>query len=184
MCKASCSGDGDCITGSHCDPGTGKCGDLLPKGAACDAADQGKTCLSGHCADGVCCDKACTGTCQACTVARTGVATGTCAPALAGTDPHDDCDTDDPSSCGNDGACDGTGACRQYPDGTVCAAGCCGGGGGGRICEYSCRLGSCDISTPSIRDMCTGGTCCCDSPTLGAGPACVFGTFCSGSCGG
>jgi len=46
-----------------------------PQGAACGA---GKECRSGHCVNGVCCDKACNDGCSACVRARTGRSDGTC----------------------------------------------------------------------------------------------------------
>jgi hypothetical protein len=181
VCKGSCVGDGDCVSGSHCDTSTGRCGDKIPIGGACTPANE-EECASGFCVDGVCCDRACGGDCLACSMAKTGVGSGTCAPIIAGTDPDGECDDDGPESCGDDGTCDGVGACRQYPDGTICAAGCCdGSGNGAKVCQFSCRLGSCDTNTPTKRDSCSGGNCCCENPLVGAGPACV--AICPGGCG-
>src|SRR4029450_13886514 len=74
----------------------------------CDA-----DCQSGFCADGVCCSTACAGTCKACNVQGSpGICSwGLAAPAA--------------SSCGLDGTCDGSGACRQHVAGTVCKPGTC-----------------------------------------------------------
>jgi hypothetical protein len=184
-CKTTCTGDGDCVTGSSCDTSTGRCGDLIPLGGACDPSNQGADCVSGHCVDGFCCDRACGGLCRACSLAKTGVANGTCAPVSAGIDPDADCDTDDPETCGNDGTCDGAGACRQYADGTICAVKCDSGGAGGRLSEYRCRLGDCDMGTAVTRESCNAGTCCCEEPTLGGAPACVASAaLCADECGG
>ena len=38
----------------------------------------------------------------------------------AGQDPEDDCLEQLPSTCGNDGTCDGQGACRDWEPGTLC----------------------------------------------------------------
>jgi hypothetical protein len=104
----TCSGDADCVTGlckstvcALCDAQmstcvTGKCdvgaGDCIPTSQAvgdpCVAPGQ---CAAANCYDGVCCDKACTGTCMSCRGAYTGKEDGTCAPILAGLDPHGQC---------------------------------------------------------------------------------------------
>jgi len=83
---------------------------LLTNGSKCTTAGA---CSSGFCVDGVCCDKACA-KCNACSQNLTGKADGTCAPATSGTDPHESCaDETDANECGNDGNCDGSGACRK-----------------------------------------------------------------------
>ena len=84
-------------------------------------------CSSSACVDGVCCENACPGTCKACAMTSTGQADGTCALALAGKDPHNDCAAGTPEQCGDDGMCDGAGACRKYGTGQVCAAATCAG---------------------------------------------------------
>ena len=45
-------------------------------------------CSSAHCVDGVCCESACVGECEACNVAGQ---KGTCAPVPDGTDPAMEC---------------------------------------------------------------------------------------------
>ena len=88
-----------------------------PAAAAC-AADV--ACLSGHCVDGICCDRACEA-CEACRAElKVDGPDGICGPALAGSDPHDDCATDPVFTCRQDGSCDGAGQCALYPDGTTC----------------------------------------------------------------
>jgi hypothetical protein len=52
---------------------------------------MGTQCLSGHCADNVCCDVACTSPCQACVAAKTPSANGTCANIDDNTDPDEEC---------------------------------------------------------------------------------------------
>jgi hypothetical protein len=74
-------------------------------GVACAAATE---CASEFCVDGVCCDRACEGTCLSCLSASTSLSDGTCGPARAGLDPKGQCErSSDP--CGNDGECDGAG---------------------------------------------------------------------------
>ena len=42
---------------------------------------------------------------------------GTCTPAVSGTDVRNDCTADAATTCGNDGICDGAGACRKWAAG-------------------------------------------------------------------
>lgn len=132
-------------------------------GAPCKV---GSTCGSGQCVDGVCCDTACTTSCFGCSKASTGLADGTCGPALAGKDPHGSCKDDGAPDCGNDGFCDGAGACEQYP------------------------AKPCTPSPCTKADECTSGNCadgvCCDQPCSGACEACTVakkGKGASGTCG-
>ena len=57
-------------------------------GGACTAASG---CSSGFCVDGVCCETACGGACNACSSAKTGAADGLCRPITAATDPDNEC---------------------------------------------------------------------------------------------
>ena len=99
---------------------------LLAQGTACSAVSE---CRSGYCVDGVCCDQACTGTCQACSGAKKGSgADGTCGLVVAGVDPDNDCQQDVAASCQHSGACDGLGGCELWASGTVCGADSCANG--------------------------------------------------------
>ncbi|HHH30090.1 MAG TPA: hypothetical protein ENK57_17335, partial [Polyangiaceae bacterium] len=80
-----------------CD-GMGMCSLLSPNGDPCSTASQ---CLSGNCVDGVCCDTACSGLCQACSATKNGGTSGACGPVPAGQDPDAECP----------GVCDGALAC-------------------------------------------------------------------------
>ncbi len=84
----------------------------------------GGECSTGLCFDGVCCDRDCSASCWSCAQIGT---IGSCLPADPGTDPRADCADDGLASCGTDGACDGSGSCRRYPTGLVCAAATCEG---------------------------------------------------------
>src|SRR5581483_2069877 len=142
----------------------------LDNGSACG---QDSACKSGHCADGVCCDTACTGQCQRCDLPST---LGTCSiisGAPVGGRPA--CTTDG-SACG--GTCDGTNpsACT-YPSNTVncasatCAAGQqfpavqCDGSGScgkpqGQSCgNYACGTMTCKNVCASDSDCATGNYC-------------------------
>jgi hypothetical protein len=149
-------------------------------GTACtgDAA-----CAGGHCTDGVCCGVAaadCTG-CYACDVAGS---EGTCAPVLAGDDPHMACD----GAC--EDACDGAGACRPAAQGTVCLTEPCsntmpgtrqwqGVSNGTHVCDGA------STECPTRTAFCAGGFTC--DTTTGAcrttcadDSQCVLGSYCSG----
>ena len=102
--------------------GDGDAPQALTNGSSC-ATDN--DCASTHCADGVCCDKACGG-CNACLSDLTGKDDGVCTFVASGKDPHDTCQDETVSNqCGNDGTCDGQGACRKVGANHVCTKGSC-----------------------------------------------------------
>jgi hypothetical protein len=113
---APCVAAADCAPGELC---TGGVCTLSPNGAPCNV---GTTCESGFCADAVCCNDACSGTCRACVHAKTEATDGTCVPIPTGQDPDDE--------CAGSNVCDGNGACglplgaacQSAPD---CASGFC-----------------------------------------------------------
>ncbi|MBI2388686.1 MAG: hypothetical protein HYV09_03630 [Deltaproteobacteria bacterium] len=112
-------------------------------------------CAGNHCVDGFCCDTACTSTCLACSAAKktSGTGDGICGAAIAGTDPHDTCTDDGAATCGDNGLCDGAGACQKYPS-TSCS-------------PRGCTKGS----------ECTSGHCvegiCCDTTCTGPCVSCL-----------
>lgn len=65
-CRASCSEASHC-SGAKAQCVLGQCVADLPPGAACGANPL--ACHSGHCVNGTCCDQACAGACQSCTLA-------------------------------------------------------------------------------------------------------------------
>ncbi len=88
--SSSSSGDGGATT-------SGMGGMGAPNGTACT---DGSACQSGVCADDVCCDAACEGTCESCNLSGT---EGTCTPHADGEDPENECGV---------ASCDGAGACQ------------------------------------------------------------------------
>ncbi|MFO0677028.1 MAG: DUF1554 domain-containing protein [Polyangiaceae bacterium] len=106
-------------------------------GAACTSAPE---CASGSCVDGVCCNVACGGLCEACVASKTGGTDGTCRSVTVDTDPDAEC-ASDPTLC-KAGTCDGAGACKAASDGTECRP----------------SAGECDVA-----ETCAGGACPVDA---------------------
>lgn len=130
-------------------------------GASCT---QPSDCGSGFCVDGVCCQSACTGTCEACTQAKTGAASGTCAPVTAGTDPDTECSAN-VATCLVD-TCNGARSCAA-PDGTVCRV----AGDAGCDVAETCSAGACPVD-----GFATAGTTC-----RAAAGSCDLAETCSGN---
>jgi hypothetical protein len=101
--------------------------------------------------------------------------------ALGAVDPRGVCADTGARSCGDDGRCDGAGACQRYPAQTVCAASSCQGstytpistcdGQGTCVAPTSldCTPFSCDTA---------GGRCAANCPSGDA--ICVAGAYCTG----
>ncbi|MDQ2653618.1 MAG: hypothetical protein M3Z20_11325 [Chloroflexota bacterium] len=145
-CATTCAGDGDCVAGSFCD--NGACVGDLPDGEACAHGGQ---CASGFCVEGVCCDSACAGDCESCTIPDV---VGTCTTEIDGT------------SCGGGNQCC-SGSCQACCDSDDCS-------GTTPICED----GSC-VACSVNPSGCPGGACCDASSGTCAGscpasdPVCV-----------
>ncbi len=199
-CKMTCAGSSEC-------PGSFFCAQSLcvPKntnGAACGGAGE---CTSGNCVEGVCCDGACGATCYSCRKANTDRPDGQCSAVTAGTAPRNDCGAPSAvATCGRDGKCDGTGACRLYAAATMCVAETCTAGvhTPARRCDgqgtctaqptnacgvYTCGPSACRISCGDHGDCvathyCAAGTCKVRDQN---GAVCALNQQCqSGICGG
>jgi Cellulose binding domain len=150
----------------------------LGEGRPCAGNNQ---CASGFCTDGVCCQTACTDTCWTCSAQGS---VGICIPADVGSDPHGDCPDDGLASCGRDGTCDGSGACRRYPTGTTCRPITC--SGSTLTLASRCEAGVCKPTTglpcdPYVCDSHAGNVClkvCVTNDDCGPGNICN-----GGSCG-
>jgi len=120
--------DGACSGTQTCD-GSGAC--KTENGASCPGMPS--QCLSGICADGVCCNAACTATCMACNVSGDA---GTCTNIPAGSD-----DNNATMTCsGATQSCDGMGACKKDKGAGCSADGECGTGHcvDGVCCQTAC----------------------------------------------
>lgn len=119
----TCKDDGSplCTKNGLCD-GKGACqsyptpGSCIPTACTTDAQ-----CSSGMCRDNVCCNAACGGLCEACSVALKGQGVdGLCEPIGDGLDPQAECATGGQSTCQGDFVCNGAGLCRSGMRGQVC----------------------------------------------------------------
>src|SRR6266403_902824 len=154
-CKTSCAADSDCITGDYCD-GTGACVPKKADGLACGGSNQ---CGSGNCVDGICCNQACNGQCQACNVAGS---VGQCV-AVSGA-PQGGRPT-----CGTDG--------------TACGGSC--NGSNGASCTYptaQCRGASCTAGVATAAASCDGAGSCPAVLTTTCSPYVCGATACKTSC--
>lgn len=171
------------------------------------ASDKGKLCGhatdcgTGFCEQGVCCETACDGVCRSCNVAGSA---GTCRPVPDGEAPvvATQCRADGLESCGQDGKCNGMGACRRYADGTICQPGSCSGSVvlDAKVCEAGqckaaggmvmCAPFTCDPAGGKCFTSCTSAEQCDDRPCAEGkclkkvlGAACTSADECdSGSC--
>jgi hypothetical protein len=181
-CLQTCTSQADCVGANYCN--------LSVTPAVCAAkkvnglpASQTYECATGVVADGVCCDKACSG-CSACTLALNKQAApsadGQCLAVVAGQAGHSTCTASPP--CGLDGMCDGNGSCRFTAGGASCAANAC----TGSTLTTSACASSTHTCVPSS-NLCPGSTACADATSCGTkkiqGAACSSTSDCAaGSC--
>ncbi|MFO0624683.1 MAG: hypothetical protein U0325_03635 [Polyangiales bacterium] len=174
QCLRRCAVDVDCGPGVRCLAGA--CEVPRDLGATC-TSDQ--ACASGHCADGVCCDRACDGTCEACSAARRGEgADGVCGVVRRGLDPDDECPAGVDGIC-QPGVCDGVGAC-QVNTGTLCATPRCHDAQTALPAARCQSDGRCETPAPRACDgyLCRDGAClqrCADDRECGADARCEGG---------
>jgi hypothetical protein len=164
-CLVSCTeGPEACAPGFYCD------GDAcLGKQGLGDPCDIDAMCTSEHCADGVCCDDACDGTCETCAASGQ---EGVCLPIPEETDPALECAGSN-SLCA--GTCDGHRACH-FPDASqpcgpsTCHATenvevvqMCNGAGGCEESQKDCGLYDCESVVGACLASCSGHDACIDS---------------------
>lgn len=167
-CDSAC--DGICRACTAAKKGTGAdgvCGDVPPeldpsrcalfRGSPCKSDAQ---CGTGHCVDGVCCDSACSGQCEACDVDGS---FGVCVPVSGA--PH-----------GTRTACEpgGADACTaKICDGTARAS--CAGFVGAKV---SCRAASCTEGVATMPAACDGSGACPAAVTRRCDPYVCAGDDC------
>jgi MYXO-CTERM domain-containing protein len=164
---------------------------LKKKGIVCSKADD---CATGLCVDGVCCDVACNGECEACDVKGS---EGTCTPVVG--PPHGaaraSCDTLDPTDCGKT-QCDGKARdkCNGFVNGgtTSCGVvsctsdkryqktGACDGAGKCALPDpVPCNPYACDATAPSgCKATCANDDDCANDFRCEAGK-CIQGAQCN-----
>lgn len=101
LCRTSCSAPSHCASGFTCLGGVCK----RTQGQTCML---GVECASGFCTDGICCESACAGTCERCSLSGR---FGFCDPVPAGADIDSECATQAQSTCGTTGVCSGNRSC-------------------------------------------------------------------------
>lgn len=192
-CKAACAADGDCAEGFWCD--APNCVAKTADGKSCV---EGRECASGHCVDGLCCDTACAGQCEACDLPSNKGACTAVLGAPRGGRP----------ACGGSGACAGTCdgfqtlSCAFPDESVVCRAGSCaadvatlpagcdGAGACPAVQTVSCApyhcgasqcVGDCAVDSDcAAASYCAGGVC---KPRLADGAPCALDAQCaSGHC--
>ena len=171
-CFTGCTATAQCVTPNVCM--SNSCG-LKANGASCTTTAE---CKSGFCAQGVCCDQACTAACKSCVAGVLGV----CSNIATGTvDPQGRCADQGAASCGTNGRCQ-AGVCQRYASGTPCLGATC-----PTTTDQFTALSTCNGSgtcvTPAVTDCfpfrCNTNACraSCTADTHCKPPAtCVNGT--------
>jgi hypothetical protein len=160
-----------CFATQSCDNGTkegtetdidcgggaaGTCGTTCASGKQCNVDTD---CGTGHCADGVCCNSTCTGTCQACSAAKKGGGPdGVCGSIALGLQ-----DANAASTCLGNNACDGANHCKKI-DGQSCSL------------NSDCVNGSCADGV-CCNTACTGTCLACSALKKGGGADGVCGNI-------
>ncbi|HQP34812.1 MAG TPA: MYXO-CTERM sorting domain-containing protein [Polyangiaceae bacterium] len=170
-CPTACVTDNQCADGYFCGTG-GKC--LLQKnpGQACnsatDCAQPGcRECVTGHCADGFCCDSACDAPCDECATTP-----GVCKFSQAGALGAPSCEPfvcsgaipGCPDACASDQDCAKTSWCK------------------GNVCVKKAETGQmCTTAVECLSGYCTDGVCC-DKACAGQCEACDLPGSQAGNC--
>jgi len=152
VCTALKSQDDPGVCAGTCDA-TGAC--KKKRGQTCQAATDCADVSS--CADGICCDKPCTGSCEACNLTTS---PGTCTTLAPNAQPavnHTACVTVD-STCA--GKCNGSPDCSYPPPTTACGTAAC--SSGTYQAAGMCNYGTCALPAAKLcANLCvaTAGGC-------------------------
>jgi hypothetical protein len=163
--------DNECVGSVMCSGGACP---LLVDGTACTLNTE---CENANCVDGVCCNNACGGLCQACSAVKKGQgADGTCGAIKINTDPD--------MECAGTMSCNGAGACVAQPLGAACAMGtecastfCADGVCCNQACGGACR-GCAVVGTVGTCSLYAAGTDP-DNECNGADPTCNGSGICA-----
>jgi PKD repeat protein len=155
--------DGDC-------PGDGACGGACDDSGACAFPGNETACSpcarcdgSGNCSVWVAVN---TDPGDACGVCRVCPGDGPdCTPVAAGDDVLEECTEQPQDSCGSDGACDGSGACRFWASGVLCG------------------VQQCIGDTLSRAPACDGAGACLEQGSASCAPYICDGIDCAGPSG-
>lgn len=189
-CPTMCTSSRQCAPGRFCI--LGKCDMLKDKGETCAANGE---CQTGFCADSVCCDKACSNSCDRCNLAGK---IGTCSVSPAN-DPGQplcggsivcngtltDCPITCVSGCPTNTYCSGTYCSAKKTDGTACGApGECTSGfcANGVCCNQACS-GACQACS-TTQGAVTDGKCAFLGPSRtcrAAASSCDVAEHCDGT---
>jgi hypothetical protein len=165
-CPSACGSDANCIGGDYCNT-SGQCVPQIAQGGACSTSHQ---CHTGSCSDGVCCNSACDGSCDVCSVTLGASANGTCTllpHGSAGFTCTPNACTGASASCGTGCAVDGDCAPTAY-----CSSGAC-------VLKQS-QGASCAASDQCLSGACADGFCC-SSACGGACDVCAASLGASGN---
>ncbi len=159
-CGAACSTDANCAATAWCNSGI-----CVPKSQNAAECVDGASCLSGLCADDVCCNAKCEGQCEACDV---GASTGICTPVVGKPHaPRPDCAGPSASDPCTEALCDGSDRDK-----------CAGHVGAG----VSCREASCVSGSATEAAECNGGGQCPGAKTHGCDPYVCGADACLSQC--
>ncbi len=183
-----CSASHTCVAVINADDPNGRCTGTCDATGACKASKgqactaQAGGCVSGTvCApEGICCDKACTGSCEACDLSG---ALGTCTTLGAGATPHSghsQCEATDVECAGK---CNGTSNACFYTTAGCGSAAC---SGSTYTPAGTCSSGACVAGTTQpcpTNESCSGTACACSPPNQTCSGSCVNTNTDAANCG-
>jgi hypothetical protein len=150
---------GDATTSTS---GSGNTGGGSMLGDNGDPCNDGESCKSGFCVDGVCCNNQCSDLCETCAATGANGQAGTCHPVPDGEDPDSECNDLDPD------VCNGAGQCRCHDSGQNADEVCtdcgpaCGTCGAPFVCGNGMGMTGCNTGAPM--------ECCFDAACLECQP--------------